>query len=487
MAALVALMAGALTLNRALVGVFYDDGLYAGLAVALAQGLGYVHPHLPGMPACVHYPPIYPLVLAPIFGVLPLGAAAMVAKVLNVLLAAAGTGLVAQHATRAGLVENGAPWWLGAVAATSAAVAIPYLATQGVLFAEPLFAALLALAVAWADRGRPWLAGVAAALALLTRSIAVAAGAGIVLYVLAGRRDGWRSAARALVPVAGAVIAWGVWVAVHRDGIDPALALNYGSYDGPLAQAGLAALGRGISELTRPLGAITLGWMPVAVQYVVGGAALGILIYGLALLVRRSSVGATLVFYLAILAVWPYPPDRFLWVVLPWLAVAWAAGAAALWARPRFRIPVAVVAAGVGIGYGMYEVRGFAGRWWEGAARAVSVNFEELLPAIATLPDEAVVAVDNEALVWLYTRRRTVPLYLYSYRGTELVEPPPAEHRAYLERQGTTHIVLASSTSPSGRELRALIGAYPDWLAPIHGWPGGRWIFAVRRLEPVRP
>ena len=42
--AALAAAAGALTLNHDLVGVFYDDGLYAGIAVALAHGLGYVHP-----------------------------------------------------------------------------------------------------------------------------------------------------------------------------------------------------------------------------------------------------------------------------------------------------------------------------------------------------------------------------------------------------------------------------------------------------------
>jgi hypothetical protein len=480
--ALLALLGGALTLNRSVVGVFYDDGLYAGLALALARGQGYVHPHLPGMPPCVHYPPLYPLVLTPVFAVLPLAAAAMVAKGLNVVLAALGAGLIARHATRAGLVENGAPWWLGAAAVAASALAVPYLATQAVLFAEPLFALLLALAIAWADRGRPWRAGVAASLALLTRSIAVAAGAGIVLYLLVVRRDGWRAAGRAAAPVAAAAAAWGFWVLLHRDAIDPALALNYGSYDGPLAQAGLAGLGRGAAELTRPLGAVTLGWLPMpALRYIVGAAALGVLLYGLAILVRRSSAGATLAFYCAILAVWPYPPDRFLWVVLPWLAVAWTAGAAALWARSALRVPLAVVALVVAIGYGIYQGRGFAGRWWAGAARAVSANFQELLPAIRTLPEDAILAVDNEALVWLYTRRPAVPLYLYSYRGAELVEPASREHRAYLERQGVTHVVLASSSSPSARELRSLIGAFPEWLTPIHGWPGGRWIYAVRR------
>ena len=64
------LVVGILTLNQALVGVFYDDGLYAGLATALGSGHGYVHPNLPGLPAAVHYPPLYPVVLAPFFGAL---------------------------------------------------------------------------------------------------------------------------------------------------------------------------------------------------------------------------------------------------------------------------------------------------------------------------------------------------------------------------------------------------------------------------------
>ena len=70
-AAAAALAAGALTLNHDLVGVFYDDGVYAGIALALARGLGFIHPHLPGTPAVVHYPPLYPLMLAPLFGAFP--------------------------------------------------------------------------------------------------------------------------------------------------------------------------------------------------------------------------------------------------------------------------------------------------------------------------------------------------------------------------------------------------------------------------------
>src|SRR6266571_1573142 len=79
---------GALVLNHNLVGVFYDDGLYAGIALALARGLGFVHPNLPGTPAVVHYPPLYPLMLAPLFGAFPVPTAAYIGKLLNLLLAA---------------------------------------------------------------------------------------------------------------------------------------------------------------------------------------------------------------------------------------------------------------------------------------------------------------------------------------------------------------------------------------------------------------
>jgi len=98
--ALVALAGGLLTLNHSLVGVFYDDGLYAGLGWALAHGWGYVHPNLPGAPAAVHYPPLYSVVLAPLVGALSVPAAAVVARLLNVIFAASAWGLVAWHATR---------------------------------------------------------------------------------------------------------------------------------------------------------------------------------------------------------------------------------------------------------------------------------------------------------------------------------------------------------------------------------------------------
>ncbi len=479
-------------MNHALVGVFYDDGLYAGLAVALSRGWGYVHPHLPGTPGAVHYPPFYPLVLAPIFGALSIDAAAVAAKLLNLGLAAVGAGLVAWHAARANVLGEDAPRWLGPAVVGAAALAIPVLTVQSVLFAEPLFSVLLALSVVLADapparwsRARSaGFTGLAAALALLTRAIGVAIGAGVVLYLLLVRRAPLKYALLALTPVALAAIGWGAWVLGHRGGIDPAIAINYGSYLETLKQTGLGALGRGATDLPRPLGFLTLWWLwssSAVLYYLFGAAALAVGLYGITLLLRRSAIGFTLICYLVILAVWPYPPDRFLWAILPWLALAWTAGWLALAHRARLRIAMAVVAGAVVVGYGVYEARGFAGRWWGSAARNISANFTGLLPWLSTLPPDAILATDDEALVWLYTHRTAVPFYLYGYRGRAITGPTPAEQRAYLERQGVTYILLSGPRSESAKQLDALLGAYPTWLTVVHGWPDGRAVLRVNR------
>jgi hypothetical protein len=465
-----ALAIGAFALNQHLVGVFYDDGLYAGVASALASGDGFVHPHLPGSPRVIHYPPL---------------SAGFLGKILNLIFSAAAAALIALHATRARLLGERAPRWLPGVLVAAAGAAVPVLTTQSVLFAEPLFALLFAVTVLLADRAvtdaRPGLAvwaGVAAALVLLTRTIGVAAGAGIALFIfLSGYR---RAAFRAAIPVVIAGVAWFAWTLINRSGIDPALAINYGSYGEVLKQSGLGALGSSTLDLPRPLVAITLGWLGKA-TIVIEILAVAIGLYGLALCCRRSSIGFTMIGYLAILAIWPFPPDRFLWAVLPWVAIVFMAGAMDLFVRRWSRVPAAVVTLSALVGFVLYQGRSLPRRSWATQAAAISSNFSELIPAIRDLPDSAVVAVDGEAMVWLYTGRRCVPLYIYGYEGARETMPPVAEHRAFLERQGVTHIALASASSLSARELRALIGAYPDWLEPVHSWPGGRWIFAVRR------
>src|SRR5207248_7852486 len=304
------------------------------------------HPNLPGMPGAVHYPPLYPVILAPLFGLFSVGGAALAAKLLNALLAACGAGLIAWHASRNALLGLTKSWFVAAIV-LAAALAIPVLATQGVLFAESLFAVLLALAIIAADRNAsPWIVGTAAALALLTRSIGIAIVAGTVGFLLA-RRVPIRWLLPMVLPPIVAALVWGIWVATHQRQIDPALALGYGSYLAHVRQAGFTAIGVNVPDMSRPLEVLTLGWIPVRWIYeILATVALGIGLYGLALLSRRSAIGFTLIVYLIILAVWPHPPDRFLWAVLPWLSLAWVAGVLELWRRwPRLRIPLGLLSA----------------------------------------------------------------------------------------------------------------------------------------------
>ncbi len=488
---------GALALNHYLVGIFYDDGLYAALAWALAHGRGFVYPNLPGAPSAVHYPPLYPVVLAPLFGLLSVPAAAVVGKVLNVGFAAVAWGLTAWHSVRAQLLGDAAPPGLAGATIAAAALAIPCLTVLTVLLSEPLFALLFVVAVIFADRpparlstsAAAVLAGVGAALALLVRSIGVAVGAGVVVWLYttgraAARVQSWRLAGLAATPLVLAGLGWGAWIVTHRAAIDPLLGPDYGSYFEIVRSAGVGALGATATDLGRPLGVLALNWTRSrAVYFVCGVPMLGVWVYGLALLARRSAAGLALILYLAILACWPVPPDRFLWALLPWLALAWTCGAVGLWRRARLRVPVAILTVALVVGYTRYEVRGFAGRWWTLAAQRISDTFAGILPALDSLPPAAVVATDHDPLVWLYTHRAAVPLYIFGYRGHVVLEPPAAVHRAYLERQGVTHVLLAGPDADGAEELQRLIVAYPRWLVPIRRWPGGKALFEVRR-EP---
>src|SRR2546430_16509609 len=160
------------------------------------------------------------------------------------------------------------------------------------------------------------------------------------------------------------------------------------------------AVSRPVGALARWLGASTPVFFLLAVPVLVVG------VYGLIVLASRSASGATIVAYLAILAVWPVRADRFLWAVLPWIALAWGAGALALWRHARLRLPIVVLATALTLGYSVYEARGFAGRWWAVSGQRISANFTELLPWVETLPADAVLATDAGPPVSLHNRRR---------------------------------------------------------------------------------
>src|SRR3989442_2757138 len=255
----------------------------------------------------------------------------------------------------------------------------------------------------------------------------VGAGGGVVLYLLVVRRAPWTHLAAAATPVALAGLGWGLWLGRHHGGIDPAMAMNYGSYVETVRAAGVGVFWPSLRDLPRPLGNLTLNWLPAAFFYdAFGAAALGVGTYRLGYLLRRTAIAWILVPYLAILAVWPFPGDRFIWSILAWLALIWTAGAVALVRRWRLlRLPIAVLGGVMLVGWGGVEVPGFAHRWWGTAGGPGSGDFTGALPAPQSPPRKAGLAEGDQGLVSGFTPPPTLPLYIFTHPGRTSVRPVP--------------------------------------------------------------
>jgi hypothetical protein len=494
----------ALNLTTTLVGVFYDDGIYLSLAKALAEGHGYHLLYLPGTPAAVHYPFLYPLFLAALWKLAPLfpGNVA-VFKAANAVLLGLGAGLLVLYL---GGRTAARPWRL-AVLVAAAATALPLVTVASVLFAEPLFLVLL-VAACWAgdaardaeSRRSAWLlaavAGFLAGLAALARSLGITAVVGIPLSLALARRP--RAAVVTLAAASVCLAPWLVWVARHRGDVDPAILAGYGTYGALLAQAGWAALSpANVADLLRPIGAVALapfhGWL----RLFLGIPALALVAAGFGPLLRRSgALGWTLLIYVAVLVAWPVGPDRFLWAAWPFLAVAFFAGAMQMAERARSAAPavrdagrwavVLTVLAVVG-GYVFYQVRGYVRGDAAGLGRGISATVSQLLPWVRErTPPDAVVAGEDEALLWLYTGRRAVPSYVWRYRGRADESLGPDSLKAWLDRAHVSYVLLGSAGSDAAPTINQLLGRYPGYLHLAQMWPppASAMAFAVDRSNP---
>ena len=492
----------ALNLTGSLVGVFYDDGVYLALARSLAEGHGYRLLYLPGAPGAVHYPFLYPAFLAALWRVAPaFPANVALFKAANAVLLGLFAALLALY-LRWRVPQ---PAWRVALFVAVAATALPLVTVASVLFAEPLFL-VLAVGAWWAadaaraaeGRRRAWAlaagAGCLAGAATLTRSVGVAVVGGVVLSLLLARRP--RAALIAAAVATLLLVPWLAFVARHHGDADPILASNYGTYTDLLAQAGWWLSAASLGDLMNPLGAVALapfhGWL----RFYLGAPALLLLLAGFAPLVRAwSALGWSLIGYLVIVIAWPFGPDRFLWAVWPLLALAFSAGAERIWrrlgaARPPLarigRACIAAVCAAVLVGYGFYQVRGYARGDARALQRGISATMSEILPWVrSATPPDAVVAGEDEALLWLYTGRRAVPNYVWRYRGRGEASLGPDSLLAWFERAGVTHVILTGVRSDAAPTLSQLLERRPGYLRVVRAWPGSVLAFAVDRAGPA--
>lgn len=489
---------------HALVGVFYDDGIYTALARSLAEGHGYRLLYLPGAPAAVRYPPLYPGFLALLWRLWPSFPDNVVLfRAANALLLGIFAGGFAAYLAR----RRALPAPAAALLVVAGATAIPLLSVGTVLFAEPLFL-VLALGAWWlADAamrggGRRALAlavgaGVVAGLAGLTRSIGVAVAGGVCLALLLGRRrrEALAAAAAALVLLAP----WQLWTAAHRAGVPAVLAATYGTYGDFLHQAGWRWISPDLLwDALRPLGYLAFATVRPAWHPWFGAPALVVLVTGCVALTRRvPALGWSLALYVAVVLLWPYAPDRFLWALLPVLVVALAMGGAAVWRAGGERTDAwrwalrALAVAGIVpvlIGFGRYQVTGFARRWPTATQRGISASFEQVLPWVRSrTPESAVLAGEDEALLWLYSGRQAVPSYLWHLDGRRDVSFGPDSLRAFFDRSGVTHVILTGPRSDAAPTLDAALHVFPGYLKVVMMWPGPMTAFEVDHHPPAPP
>lgn len=435
----------------ALVGVFYDDGIYVVLAKALAEGEGYRYLHLPGAPPGVHYPILYPAVLSFLWRMWPaFPQNVALFQLFDSAALAVAAGLIAKHARRWNV-----PPVAQYVSLPLAFVAFPLLTLVGVRFSEPLFLALLAGALVLADRkevsgARGAAAGLLAGLAALTRSIGIAAVASIpVVLWLGGKR---KPAVAALVGSVVLLGPWVIWLFLHGDAVDSRIASNYGTYLAAAGQTGLFGILGGIDfGVFAPLAKLTLPALPAWIWLPLAGVMAATVVWGAVVVAPRVPVFVTtLGLYLAIVTVWPFGPDRFVWIVLPWMAMLAVVGSIAAWRKGSWtRWPVVVLGLCVSVGYPRREAVSLWHRQFAATAEGITAPFSVLVPAIiAELEPSAVVASEDEALVYLYTGRHSVPSYLFRWSGRSTVALPRDSAVGFMCDMGVTHLALSGPAAP---------------------------------------
>lgn len=450
------------------VGLWEDDGIYFATSKALADGLGYRHPELPGTPLQTKYPIAYPALLTLVWKFASFPHNVAVAQALNMLLLAAG-GWLAYRLLRRDL-QLPALWSAAAVLLTQLN---PYVVDmQRTTMSEPLYllvsisALYLAGCTALLDPAAPArrqiavaaACGALAGLAYMTRGIGLTVAPAVVLWLLLRRR--WRPAlvaGLAAALVAGGWQAWRAW-ATAANAVDPRAALFAYELDyGAWLSRGLASVGHvawhNLADLlaalfvqtTQPSGSWFMRSLqagpPAALPLYAGALAIAALALSGFLITLRRTPGVVhlyLAAYLACVLIWPFGPQRFLVPLLPLLFAFLLVAAHGLLrpiaaialpsdttvVRPAPRRPgiesagawdcSSVAGAGVCLLAGLLALHlgrlAFDTRRWEIQAREYSESVELTRLIREQTPTDAVIATGQIGLMHLLTDRKCVPI-----------------------------------------------------------------------------
>jgi hypothetical protein len=495
-----ALIAGIAIVDSLPVGVFHDDAMYVILARSLASGQGYRYLNLPDAPWATQHPPGYPALLALVSWFAPAFPGNLVAfKVLNAVLGAASAVLVTMFA-RARALD---PAWAIALGVVSA-VSIPMLLLSSMVLSEPLFflvvIALLVASEQFAEREndekhehgwwRPIAIGAGIGGCALVRLNGIALLPAMILVLGFKRR--WRDAAMVTLATLVTMLPWQLLIATHTGVLPGPLRGDYESASSWLMRGVHLRGADMLISTVRTIVPEAIGMFAVLFSPMRGQLAHAVTLVAIAALIAaavialRSRVPVTLLFlagYLAIVAIWPFAPSRFLWAIWPMFLLLFAAGANRAWRRigelrRASLVPVAVLAsfAWVVVGYSAYELRGLRGHWWSSVSRSNAGRIAaEVTWVGANTSASELVSSEDEGAVFLYTGRRAVPsgslapdAYLRDVPAAERVRDGLAP---ILAAYPVNVVVAGSRRTAEAADL--LVSSTPALLQRGVDFPGG--------------
>jgi hypothetical protein len=434
------------------VGVFHDDGVYALLAQSIATGGGFHYSHLVGAPAAIHYPPLYPLLLAAAWRLSPRFPenVSFLLGVNTLLLGFAAVAWWRFATTRLA--------WRRSVAAAGAVavmLASPMLTLVSALLSETFFVALLLPALLLSERTadsenvtHAVATGALIGTLMLLRTHGVALLIACVLVLAARMR--WRDAGATFGAALVVQLPWTLWSYWASPKVPVPLEGSYGSYigwfikglrDGEIPFV-LATARVNIAECWLLVQDRFASGMPASIHYLTIGLVLVALIAGGWSFARRAPVTIVfLVVYLGIVLVWPYSPWRFVWGVWPIVALLLMEGVHRLWlAAGNWRVAVVIGAMLPALAFLRTELHAYATRGWRVPARQPTAQIAPVLEWVrARTTERDIVLSEGEQVLALYTGRKAAP-------------PIPFTARSYL---------FPLTVAAGSAELSSMLAAVP--------------------------
>lgn len=504
-AAIIVLVAALATMTSDPIGVFNDDAIYLLTAKALAEGQGYVYPHLPGMPPAIHYPPAWPILLAVVWKIAPafpanIGWLKLINPVVIAIAAAVGV--------RFGQRQLGLHWWVALGGVVAATLSVPVLLLTNLLLSEPLFLLLLLPTLIVTERlvreggvARALVAAILVALLVLARTLGgVVLVAGMLLLM---RERRWRETVVFAAASIVLLMPWQLFVWAATPTLPDELRGSYGPYlewviDG-YTVGGIAffldVLSTNLTSTWAMLGVFTSPLVHGPMRQLMAGLATLAFAGGVLALARRHRAPVTalaLSGYLFAVLGWPFKTDRFLWVMWPLIVLVALAGAATAvrWlrgsGRPRAAVAVLVVVTVLAIGHETYNVRGLSRGWESSASRDMTVAGVRIVRHVNgdRSLDGKLIAAELAPMVALYTGLQVVPMEILTPR--EFVKDKTTLERANeLERIDGRFRPAAYVVMEAGPYYAALRAARLDSSRTlIDGSPLGDPVRTLKVLPP---